>query len=375
MKKLIILPILLLSFTFFVPKTSAFEVRVDDSIKLSAEEVAEGNVYASCSQMEIEGTVNGDVIALCQKINISGKINGDLIAFGEDVNISGEVTGSVRTAGTTTKINGRVGRNVNVFASEIFLEKDSLVGLDVLIAGVNANVSGSINGNLHGQLDSLKIDGKVGQNVDLKITNSSSGGILLGKEAVINGDLNYSSAQEIIIESPSSVLGSINYKKTEAHKTSAIDITSKIIYRIFSLLLIGLIIFSLKKKIFDSISKEINDNFGKSALFGLAFLLLTPIVIIFFAITLIGLPLAIILLMLYVLISIFAIIFSAFAIGDILLKKIIKKPFNAFLSLVLGLTILSILSVIPLLSPLTITLAIIIGSGALISKSKKSFYV
>jgi hypothetical protein len=58
----------LLSFAILSPKTLAFEVRFDDSIKLSAEEVAEGNVYASCSQMDIEGTVNGDVIALCQRI-------------------------------------------------------------------------------------------------------------------------------------------------------------------------------------------------------------------------------------------------------------------------------------------------------------------
>lgn len=375
MKKLFILSAFLLSFAIFIPKTLAFEVRVGDSIKLSAEEVAEGNVYASCSQMDIEGTVIGDVIALCKKINISGKINGDLIAFGEEVNISGEITGSVRTAGTSLKIAGHVGRNISAFASEFLLEKNSLVGIDVLLATVNTTVDGSISGNLHGVVSSVKINGKIGKNVDLKIDDSLDGGVLLEKEAVINGDLNYSSAKEILIESPSSVLGKINYKKIESHKTSAIDITSKIIYRVFSLLLIGLIIFSLRKNIFTTISKDMEKNLGKNVLFGLGFFFLTPLITFLFAITLIGLPLAIILLMIYLIISVLAIIFISFVGGDLLLKKIIKKPFNSFLSLTLGLTIFSVLSIIPLFSFLLICLVIIIGSGAIILKIKKSIYV
>jgi len=202
MKKFLSVAILALSFIIFAHSAQAFEVKVDNSVNLNKEEIADGNVYASCGEMKIDGTVNGDVIAICKSIIVNGTINGDLIAFSQDVVINGEVKGSARVAGTNITVNGTVDHNINAFGTEINLTPSSTVAWDVLVAGVNGKFNGTIAGNLHGSISAATVAGKIGKNINLTIddVDAKQGGLLITKDAIVGGGLTYSARQEARLE-------------------------------------------------------------------------------------------------------------------------------------------------------------------------------
>lgn len=374
MKKLIYLLALIISFIIFTPTTQAFEVKIDDSVILNKEELADGNVYASCSQMTIDGTVNGDIIAICKNIVINGTVNGDLIAFSQDITINGEIKGSARLAGTNIKINGLINHNLNAFGTEITLNPSSVINWDVLVYGVNGYFDGVISGTLHGDLSSAKIAGKIGKNINLNFDDHlDQVSLLLTKDAVVGGDVTYQSKKEASIESPSTVAGKINHQ-TNTEKNKPLDFLFNLFYKLSALILIGLVLVSLKKSSVYSVAKTLETKNWQSLLIGLAALILSPIVILLFLMTLVGAPLALILLALYLILILLALIFSAFFIGQIICKSIFKKDLNPFIILVLGLTIVALLNLIPYLGGSLIFILICSGFGATLINIKKNLY-
>ncbi|MEI6835287.1 MAG: hypothetical protein WCK59_00440 [Candidatus Falkowbacteria bacterium] len=378
MKKLFI--VLALAIFLAVPLSAsyAFEVKVDNSVKLNKEEIADGNVYASCSDMTIDGTVNGDLIALCKNITVNGTVNGDLIAFSNNITVNGEIKGSARIAGTNLNINGQIDHNVNAFGTEINLSPNSKVGWDVLIAGVNGVFNGIISGNLHGYISAAKISGKIGKNINLKInpesTSSGQGGLLITKDAVVAGGLTYSANQVAKIESPSSIVGAIVRQEVKNKEASPVAALSKIFYKLAALFLIGLVILSLNKKVIYKASNNLEKKYWQSALIGLVILIAAPLVIIFFIFTVIGIPLSLMLLATYLIALFLSIIVSSFFVGELLFKRIFKKTLNIFLVLIIGLLIFVLAAAIPVVGGLITLLFIIYGLGAIFLTIKNHQY-
>lgn len=374
MKKLVYIFTLALSFIIFTNTAQAFEVKVDDSVNLNKEEIADGNVYASCGDMKIDGTVNGDVIAICKSVTINGTINGDLITFSQNITINGEVKGSARLAGTNITINGTIGHNVNAFGTEINLTSSSTVAWDVLIAGVNGNFNGTIGGNLHGDIASANIGGKIGKNINLTVEDNNQGGLLITKEAIVGGGLSYTSKQEAKIESVSSIVGPVSHAASKEKASNTIDTLSNIFYKLSALFLVGLILISLKKNFIHDVAENLENKNWQTTLLGLVALILTPIIIIFFALTVIGIPLAIIILAAYLILLILSPIVSSFFVATLVLKNFIKKPINIFLILLIGLLIFVLLSALPYIGGLLTIFFIIYGLGGLIFTIKNYLY-
>ena len=376
MKKFFIFFALALFLVIPLSASKAFEVKVDNSVKLNKEEIADGNVYASCGDMTIDGTVNGDVIAVCKTITINGTVNGDLIAFSNSVTVNGEIKGSARIAGSNLTINGTVDHNINAFGTEINLGPNSLVNWDVLIAGVNGNFAGNINGNLHGYITTATISGKIGKNINLQInderTAPGQGGLLITKDAVIGGGLTYSAKQELKLESQSSIVGPILRQPVKTAPNNPMNILTKIFYIAASLILIGLVLVTLKNKSVIEINKTLEDSWWQSLLIGLAALILAPIIILLFIFTIIGIPLSLIILAVYFICLVLAMIFPAIFIGDFLLKKSFKKPANVFASLVLGLIISTLIVSLPYIGWLLSFLLLIWGLGGLLITIKNT---
>jgi len=376
MKKFLSIVALAFSFIIFAHSAQAFEVKVDDSVNLNKEEIADGNVYASCGDMKIDGTVNGDVIAMCKSVTINGTINGDLIVFSQDITINGEVKGSARMAGTNITVNGTIDHNINAFGTEINLTPSSTVAWDVLIAGVNGKFNGIIAGNLHGSIAEASVAGKIGKNINLTIDDNgnSQGGLLITKDAVIGGGLTYTARKEAQLESLSSVVGPISRQQPKENTKSPIDILSKMFYELSALILIGLVLISLKKKMVYDVAQNLETKNLTATLIGIGALILTPLIILFFAITIIGIPLALIILIAYLFLLSLSVIFSSFFVGNILLKSFIKKPLNAFLILIFGLTVFVLFASLPYIGWPFVLVFITYGLGGILITIKNYLY-
>lgn len=374
MKKIIFVFALIFSSIVFAHSAQAFEVKVDDSVTLGKEEIADGNVYASCDDMKIDGTVNGDVIALCKSVTINGVVNGDVISFSQDITINGDVKGSVRVASNNILINGNVGHNVNAFGTEINLSASSTIGWDVLISGVNGNFNGIVGGNLHGDIASANIGGKIGKNINLTIEDENQGGLLINKDAIVGGGLNYTARKEAKLESLSSIVGKIEHQTPKQKTQSALSVISNIFYKLSALFLIGLILISIKKSFVRDVAKNLETKNWQTLLIGLGGLFLTPLVILFFIISIIGIPVALLLLALYLILVGVSVIFSSFFMGEMLLKSFVKKTVNPFLILLFGLTIFTLLSALPYLGASFVLVFVTYGLGGILFTIKKYLY-
>lgn len=374
MKKLFWGLLLVLPLLLSASAAQAFSFETKDNYRLPKEEVHDGNLYVAAGIIAIDGQINGDLIAAAQNLSVDGKIEGDLIAFSQNLIINGEVTGSVRIFSQSININGLVGRNINAFTSTISLGSESEVGSDLLIFGASGDFNGLVNDSLYGGLAQANINGKVGHDVSLNLESDYNGrNLFIGSEAVIGGDLKYSAKSEAEIQNPEAVSGNINYqpqiKKPENWKNKA---TNRF-FQLSSLILIGIILLTLKKKSFAKTAKTMAEKPWQTPLIGLIFLLVTPIITLLLLITVIGIPLALIIIALYLVLLIISIIYSAYYIGLLLGNGLNKKPINPFLALILGLIIFIILMSIPWLGGLSTLVFILFGLGASVLEIKNNF--
>lgn len=371
MKK--ILPFLLFSvFLLSAPLAAkAFSVESRDNIYVGKNETVEGNLYAAGQSITVDGVVNGDVIGAAQTITVNGVVNGDLIGAAQSLNFNGEVKGNVRVAANYLNINGSVGRNLNAFSSVIVLSQNSKVAWDALILGVSAEVRGIIEGNLHGEVSKALIAGKIGHDVDLKVSGKRGvTSLIIDKEAVIAGNLNYTSIDRANIESASSVSGEVKQITPENIGFDWSMFIWKKIFGIFSALFVGLTLWFLWRSGVKKSMAAIKDKWSLHFINGLIILGVLPLACLVLALTFVGIPLALILLFLGIIFFYLAKIIGAIYLGHWLLKFITKQQ-RSVLAILLGVTVVWLLCSIPFIGWLLSLALMILGGGALAETLRK----
>lgn len=178
----------------------------------------EGNLYATGQTVTIEGTVDGDLICAGGQVALAkgGVVTGDLMCAGQSVEISGEVRGDVRSAGYLVRVNegGIVGGELMGAGFAVEVEPGATIGDDVMAAGSQVRLAGTVGGNARVGAAGLAIDGAIEGDVDASVGGvgegmpanampwnnqvprmpaAIGGGLHLGEEASIGGNLSYSS--------------------------------------------------------------------------------------------------------------------------------------------------------------------------------------
>lgn len=363
--------VLLISLTligvFPVVAAKAFNIKTDNSISLTKEEVADGNIYANCQEMTINGTVRGDIVSVCKNITINGVIMGDVISVSQNLTINGEVEGNVRSLAQTIIINGIVGHNFNAIATNITFGQNSSINWDALILSTNLKVQGVISGNLNGFSSNAFVSGKIGRNINLHLSGSDNlnpSPLVIDKNAVINGSLTYYSSSNAAIESPSSVTGQINHQQTEKTINYSV-IAWGVVYKLLSALLVGSLIFSFKKAAWQKTIIKMNSKYWSTILTGFGVLVLGLPIIFLCALTVIGWPLALIMLVFWMTALYFSLLIASFSLGEIIRKNFIKRTVSPILILGLGLLIILLLGTIHYFGIMLEIVMIIWGLGGI----------
>ncbi len=365
------LGIILLLALFLLPLTAvhAFDAKAGDSIYVAKDEIVTGNLFATGQTITIDGVVSGDLIAAAQNININGRVDGDIIAMvAQSINVNGEVGGNIRVAGNSIILNGSVVRNVNAFGSNIIFGNNARIGWDALVFGSNVEVRGNISGRLDGASEQALISGKLGKDVNIKVSKKlSDRALIIAPEAIINGDVIYTSRNEARISEQAKIGGSIEQKLPgDKEENWFLSWIWKKLFAIFSTLVVGLVLVFLLKKITPKITQTIEEQPIKTILPGLVIMLVVPPVAILLAFTLIGIPLALIISAIWIILICLAKILTAILVGKLLIKKIGKKEnISLFWSLALGVLVCWLLFSIPFVGWILSLLAIWFGLGGI----------
>lgn len=345
----------------------AAEAKTGNSIYVSKDEIISGSLYAIGQDINIDGTISGDLIVAAQNITVNGQIEGDIIAVGDNIIINGEVGGNIRVAGQLLTINGTALRNLNAYGRTLILGENSRIGWDAYLAALSAEINGTIDGSLNGNLDQANINGKIGKNLNLKSNNELADSITITPSAIINGDFIYTSNNLAKISNQANIAGKIEQKNKESQTDSSFFWLWEKLFAFISALIVGLIIIYPGKNITQKIVSELGLKPLKSLGFGFASLIITPFILLFLGITIIGLPLALITGTAFFTLAYVAKIFTSLYIGQIILKFLPKytDP-SLFWPLLLGLIISYLLFLIPFLGWLLFLISLCLGLGAFI---------
>jgi len=336
---------------------------------LSEGEEYNANIYWAGEQLIIDGDVNGDIIAAGNSIIINGNVNGDVLAAAENVRITGTIDGNIRIAAKKITVDGNIKRAVTIAGEAIYLNDKSNIGATALMFARQIESRGNISGNLDGATESLFISGK------LTHTNIKVDKLTISNTAEIRGNLNYESVIEAEIDENALIGGDINYTETKVKDFSRYDNAGYFVGRfikLLSLFLLGLVLLSLVKRPTIFVIKKMKEDPIKAMLWGLVSFIVIPILALVFAITIIGLPIAIILVASYVVLLFIANIYSALLIGRWTAVKLNWKMIWPW-ALLLGLFILIVLVSLPFVGGLFFFVAIWWGLGGIVQVKKEYF--
>ncbi len=355
-----ILIILFICVIIFPSIASASEFKSGDKLVIAKDEVVNDDLYFAGNSITIDGTINGDLIAAGSEIKVTGTINGGIIAAGGSIIVTGNVTNDVRAAGGEVRIDGDVGDNVLVFTGNLVLEKNARIARDLTLGAGTATIDGTVNGNINGGASNMEMRGVTKGNVTVNIDNN----IKLSPGAIIGGNLEYTAPRPGEISGV--VSGTTTYKETPVRKENFMSRLPGEIIGYFWLLLVGIVSLILAPELTQKNSDNISVKPLKNFLWGLLFLIVTPIVAVLLLITIIGIPLGLILLFVYIILLYISRIYIGLWVGQYVLRKLKQETKSRVLAMALGLIIVVIGINLPIIGGFIHFIIILLGLGAIV---------
>jgi cytoskeletal protein CcmA (bactofilin family) len=329
-------------------------------------EPIEDDHFTAGGSVTILSPVMGDLFAAGGNIVLKGPVEGDLFACGGSVLSTGDIQEDARLAGGQIRIGGSIRRNASAFGGTVVLEKDGEVGRDLNVGCGELTIAGLIKRDLEGSADQVVISGTI--EGDAKI---DAGKITLMPTAQILGDLSYSSSKEADIQEGAFIQGEITHRKSKASKEKrggmgTFTILLKLL-SIISLFLFGIFLILLSPKMANRAASNIRSSPWKSLGIGLLLLLVVPAVVGALAITLVGIPLALVLLVTYLIFLYISKIYTGLFLGLIIVKGAGQEKKGKMIgALLLGLAVLTILTSIPFVGKIFLIIAVLFGLGAFV---------
>ena len=162
--------ILLLAGLLAIPAEAA-EFRSGDTVTIGPNEVINDDLWVSAGTVIMNGTVNGDLWVTGGQVRINGTVNGSLFFAGQSLALQGRVIGSLYAAGSLVTLGPRaaVARNAYFLGLALTARPGSSVARDLLAAGSQARLDGTVIRNASFAGSALDINGTVGGDVRARV--------------------------------------------------------------------------------------------------------------------------------------------------------------------------------------------------------------
>jgi cytoskeletal protein CcmA (bactofilin family) len=173
MRRIISLAVLVLLALATFRSVNAFDGRTGDIVTIPAGEVIEDDLYITAGTFVLGGTVKGDLIVLGGEITIEpgGVVEQDLMAAGQTVTISGQVMDDARIAGAALVVdeNAQIGGDLLGSGYSLETRQGSTVGGDLIFAGGQALLAGTVDQDVYAAVGGLELRGTVQGNVNASV--------------------------------------------------------------------------------------------------------------------------------------------------------------------------------------------------------------
>lgn len=331
------------------------------TVTIAADQTVDGALYAADQTVTVNGTVKGDVYCAAQTVTVSGIVEGDVICAAQTLKIAGEVLGDVRVAGQSVSLDGTVAGTVTSFAQTIDLTEKAVVGRDFGGGAQTITIDGLVRRDALAGAETAVINGEVGRNV-----GGEYAALTVSPTARIGGALRYTSDKEATVASGAvagEVVRSAPVREQPAAEDTVTDFVGMAIYNFLAMLLIALVLVLVAPRIFRTVTENGVHRFLPSMLTGFFVLFAGPFIVGMVALTVIGIPLAILLLLGWLILLILSGPAFAFYMGRFMLEK---RTTHAVLTMAAGATALLVIYLIPIVNIIVLFIAGTVGTGMIV---------
>jgi len=341
----------------------ATEFRGGDAIQISRTEILD-DLFLAGGDINVDAHVVGDLFTASATVQLadSALVENSFMAAARRVDLNGTVVNSARVFAQDLNVRGHVQRNLMAFVATLITDATSWVENDISLYGGSGIIRGRLGGDLTGEVGQLVIAGQIDGNVDVRAEE-----ITVLPTAIIGGKLRYASKNEVKVEEGAQVLGGLERVTAEEAKKGGYTFGSFLwdVWWYLAAVAVGLTLLVL----FRGFVMDVRDAALGSSLSGLGlgflFLICTPVAAGVLAVTLLGIPLAILVLIAWFVLLYVSKIFVAMAAGHWLLGRLKGDhgP-SPLLSLSVGLLLITFATLIPVLGLVVKILIISLGFGA-----------
>ena len=314
------------------------------------------DVLARGSAPVMTDSVAGDAILAGGDVRFSGAAVGDYLGAGGKQTIGGRIHGSLRAAGGEIDVTALVDRNATVIGGDVELDSAAIVVRNAYLVGGNVQIKGTVQGSLLASGGSVMLNGLVGRDVEI-----AAGSFHLGPRAQIAGNLRLRVPEGKVRIDPAARVGGT---------VTVLPGRKKGMFRflwMFGFIVAGAVAIALVPRFGAEAAEILRKSPGRSALVGLASLILIPCAIVIAAVTIVGIPLALLGSALYVVLVYLARVPIAVWLGQQFPGGQSRSGREgALLNFLIGALILLVIGFVPAVGGLVMAVATIFGLGTLL---------
>jgi len=341
----------------------ATEFRGADAIHINNEDILD-DLFIAGGDVSVNAHVIGDLFAAGATISVgdSAVIENSLMAAGRRVDINGRVVNSARAFAQDINVRGHVEGNVMGFAGTMILDNSGWVEKDLGFFGGELILRGRIGGDVQGEMETAVISGQIDGDVYLEAKE-----ITVLPSAIIGGKLRYKSEQEAKVEEGAQIFEGIERVAPEEPQGGTYSVASFLwdTWWFLAKVVVGLVLLVLFRPFVIEVKETLLQSSLRSLSLGFLFVVCLPVAAVVLAITLLGAPLAVLTLIGWIVLLYISKIFAALAVGEWLLARLRGGKISAsILSLLAGLLLLTIATMIPYAGMLIRIMIVSLGFGA-----------
>jgi cytoskeletal protein CcmA (bactofilin family) len=356
--------ILLLFLLCFIRAPLAGAATFEFPHHLSSEQTISDDVYMIGETVTVKGKVIGDLIAIGKTVAYSGAVAADLLAAGLQIEVAGNINDDIRAAGLHTNLCGNIGDDAILTGFKVTVSPDSRIGHTAVVAAGQAVVNGHIRGDVIVTGYDCILGGDIQGNATI-----STAKLRLAPTTRIKGDLLYSSREPAVIPPGAIIEGEIIHHKpaspTQLYVFQPDDsgqwvkLTAMIIWDA-GLIIIGLCLLLLVPQTLNTPRETMTNRPWLACIYGFLWLVGAPAAASVGIISIIGLPLAVAIVFLYL----SSLYLSSLPVALWIGQKLFRTQNKPYLSLIIGLLIVSVLRSLPYIGFIIGTIVLTVGLGS-----------
>lgn len=269
----------------------------------------------------------------------------DLAAAGGDIEIYGAVGDDIRAAGGKLAVSGQAGGEAVLAGGEVTLTPGASVTRDLVAAGKTVNVQGKVGGGARIYAGKVFINGTVNEGVLVR-----AGELVIGKEAVIGGNLVYESREEARIAEGAAIKGNIIYRAPgrAAPGRWAWLLALWWLVKTLAVLASALVFYAVFRDRLAAFSDGVFGGFWLKVLAGFLVLVAMPVAAVLLFMTVIGWYLAVITLFAWLALLFVSGVLGAVLFSALFAKAVLKKGYALGWGIIIGgVLIFSVLGAVP----------------------------